>query len=183
MKSTGCSQRRRRASGLHAAVGAAAALSLLLTPGAATAQKTNPEVKRTTFDRWEMLCPANACGILTRAVRGMLIVGFSNQTNDVLFQVRLPAEAAEQGPVALRLHKSGTVLHMRVNKCLKEYCIANSPPAKLPEVLKVFSKESSGTLGYEFGQTLQLEVFSLAGFNRAYSELMKHRPKAPPKKQ
>jgi invasion protein IalB len=97
MKSTGCSQRRRRASGLHAAVGAAAALSLLLMPGAATAQKTNPEVKRTTFDRWEMLCPANACGILTRAVRGMLIVGFSNQTNDVLFQVRLPAEAAEQG--------------------------------------------------------------------------------------
>ena len=39
------------------------------------------------------------------------------------------------------------------------------------------SKETSGTLGYQLGQQMQLEVFSLKGFNKAIAELRKRAPK------
>jgi invasion protein IalB len=183
MQSTESSQRRRRAAGFRALFGAAAAFSLLLTPGAATAQqkpaqapKTAPGVKRTTFDRWHLLCQGKSCAIATTAVRGVIVLGYNASDGKMVMQVRLPTAAPEGRPVAIRLHKSGSVLQLRVNGCQKTFCAAPAAADKTQQVVKMLAKETSGTLGYQLGQDMQIEVFSLVGFNKAYSELLKRRP-------
>ena len=169
--------------GCRAFLCAAAALSLLLAPGVATAQNkpaqapnTGPGVKRTTFDRWHLLCKGNSCAIATTAVRGVIVFGYNASDGKMVMQVRLPTDAPEGRPVGIRLHKSGSVLQLRVNGCQKTFCAAPAAADKTQQVVQLLSKESSGTLGYQLGQSMQIEVFSLVGFNKAYGELLKHKP-------
>ena len=54
---------------------------------------------------------------------------------------------------------------------------ASGAADKTEQVIQVMSKETSGTLGYQLGQQMQLEVFSLKGFNKAIAELRKRAPK------
>lgn len=174
---------RRRAAGLRALAGAIAVASLLFAPVAATAQqkpaqapKAGPGVKRTTFDRWHLLCQGQSCAIATNAVRGVIIFGYNASDGSLVMQVRLPTDAPEGRPIAIRLHKSGTVLQLRVSTCQKTFCAAAAARDKTTQVVALLTKETSGTLGYQLGQTMQLEVFSLVGFNKAYSELLKRKP-------
>jgi len=167
---------------------AAAAISVLLLPIQAFAQgkpaqapNTGPEVKRTTYDRWHLLCNTKSCAVATTAVRGVILFGYNASDGALVMQVRLPPQAPDGRPVGIRLHKSGTVLQLRVSGCQKTFCAAAAARDKTEQVIQLFSKEVSGTLGYQLGQQMQIEVFSLAGFNKALSELRKRAPKPKPK--
>jgi len=78
--------------------------------------------------------------------------------------------------MAIRLHKSGALLQLRVGGCTKAYCTAAAAADKTEQVIQIMSKEASGTIGYQLGQQMQLEVFSLKGFNKAIAELRKRKP-------
>lgn len=190
MERTKTTMRRLRATGFCGLLCAAAAVSLLMTPVVASAQNkpanapnTGPAVKRTTFDRWHLLCQGTSCAIATNAVRGVLLFGYNASDGKMVMQVRLPTEAPQGRPVAVRLHKSGSVLQLRVGGCQKTFCTAAAAADKTQQVVKILSKEASGTLGYQLAQQMQLEVFSLVGFNKAYAELLKRRPKPKPQKK
>jgi invasion protein IalB len=176
MKRIGDEMKRVRAAGTRALLGAAA-LTLLLSPVGAQAPNTEPGVKRTTFDGWQLLCKNQSCAATTTAVRAVIVFGYAASDKTMVMQVRLPTDAPEGRPVAIRLHKSGTVLQLRVGNCSKVYCLAAAAADKIDQVIEVLGKETSGTLGYQLGQQMQLEVFSLKGFTKAISELRKRKPK------
>ena len=44
------------------------------------------------------------------------------------------------------------------------------------QVINLFKKEVSGSMAYQLGQQLQIEVFSLRGFSKAMDELAKRKP-------
>ena len=165
---------------------AAAVLSLLLlSPLEAAAQgkpaqapNTGPDVKRTTFDSWHLLCQGQSCAVATNAVRGVLVFGYNASDGSLVMQVRLPTDSPEGRPMAIRLHGSGALLQLRVGGCEKTYCTAAAAADKTEQVIQLLSKESSGTIGYQLGQQMQLEVFSLKGFTKAMAELRKRKPAA-----
>jgi invasion protein IalB len=174
-KSQACAMGRR------AVLGVAAALTLLLSPVAASAQdkalpNAGPGVKQTTYDSWHLLCQGTSCAAATNAVRAVILYGYNVSDGTLVMQIRLPTDAAEGRPMAIRLHTSGALLQLRVGGCAKSYCIAAAATDKTEQVIKIMSKETSGTLGYQLGQQMQLEVFSLKGFNKAIAELRKHKP-------
>ena len=178
-----------RATGFRSLLGAVAAVSLLLMPVGASAQNkpaqapnAGPGVKRTTFDRWHLLCQSASCAIATNAVRGVILFGYNASDGSMVMQVRLPPEAPQGRPVAIRLHKSGSVLQLRVGGCQKTFCTAAAASGKTQQVVQLMAKEASGTLGYQLGQQMQIEVFSMIGFTKAYAELLKRKPKPRPKK-
>lgn len=178
-------ERRMRKTGLRGLLLAAAFPLLLGGQAFAQAQKPaveTPGLKRQGFGRWNLICQGSKCAIATHAVRAAIVFGFNASDGALVMQVRLPTDAPEGRPVALRLHKSGTVLNLRVNGCQKTYCAAAAAVGKTEQVVALFSKEASGTLGYQLAQDMQLEVFSLNGFVKAMEELRKIKSKAPPKK-
>ena len=163
----------------------AAALLLALIPGDVAAQdkpaqvpNVGPGVERTTYGNWHLLCNGPNCAIATNAVRGVLVFGFNSSNGSMVMQVRLPTESPEGRPVAIRLHKSGTLLQLRVGACDQTYCAASAAADKTGQVVDLFAKEASGTLGYQLAQQMQLEVFSLNGFGKAIAELRKRQPPA-----
>lgn len=172
---------RTRAAGRGIALGAAAALALLLSPVAAVAQdkappNTGPGVKRTTFDNWSLLCQGNNCAAATNAVRAVIVFGYNLADGSLVMQIRLPTDAPEGRPLAIRMHNSGALLQLRVSGCTERYCTAAGAADKTEQVIQVMSKETSGTVGYQLAQQMQLEVFSLKGFNKAIAELRKRKP-------
>ena len=163
----------------------AAALAVALVPGDVAAQSKPAQVpnvgsgvKRTTFGNWHLLCNGPNCAIATNAVRGVLVFGFNSSDGSLVMQVRLPTDSPEGRPVAIRLHKSGTLLQLRVGACDQSYCAASAASNKTGQVVDLFTKEASGTLGYQLAQQMQLEVFSLNGFSKAMAELRKRQPPA-----
>ncbi len=165
----------------------AAALPLFLG-GQALAQAQKPAaeaqpVKRGTYGAWDLLCQGQTCAIASRAVRAVLVFGNSSD-GKLAMEIRLPTDAPQGRPVAMRLHKSGTVLNLRVNDCFPTFCRALAAGGKTDQVIEIFSKEPGGTLGYQMAQDMQLEVFSLNGFPKAVEELRKIKPtaQAKPKK-
>jgi invasion protein IalB len=158
----------------------AAAVPLLLA-GQAFAQAQKPAAaaptKRGSFGEWDLLCQGQTCAIAHRAVRAVIVFGNSSD-GSMAMEIRLPTDAPQGRPVALRLHKSGTVLNLRVNDCFPTFCRALAAGGKTDEVIALFSKEPSGTLGYQLAQDMQLEVFSLNGFAKAVEELRKLKPSA-----
>jgi len=169
------------AAGRRAIFGAAAALALLLSPVAAVAQNkapppTGPGVKRTTYDNWHLLCQGSSCAAATTAVRAVIVYGYNVSDGSLVMQIRLPTDAPEGRPMAIRLNTSGSLLQLRVGGCTQTYCTAAAAADKTEQVIKLMSKESSGIIGYQLGQMMQLEVFSLKGFTKAISELRKRKP-------
>jgi invasion protein IalB len=178
MNRSGTDTSRIRRAGRRAALGAAAALALLAAPVAANAQQqAAPPVKRTAFDNWYVQCRGNTCAAATQATRAVVLFGYNVKDGSLVMQVRLPTDAPAGRPMAIRLHKSGALLHFSVNACAKTYCLAAAAPDKTEKIIQLLSKEPSGTLGYQLGQQLQLEVFSLKGFTKAITELRKHKPR------
>jgi len=171
---------RARAVGCRAVLGAAAALALLLSPVAAGAQNKAPskgaKVTETTFDNWRLICNGSSCAAVTRGVRAIIVFGYNAADGKMVMQIRLPTDAPERRPLAIRLHKSGMLLQLSVGGCNKKYCTAAGAPSKTEQVVAVMSKEQSGTIGYQLGQQMQLEVFSLKGFNKTIAELRKRKP-------
>jgi len=168
--------------GRRIVLGAAAALALLLSPVAAGAQTTEPPhtgpgVKRTTYDAWSLLCQGNNCAAATNALRAVIVFGYNLSDGKLVLQIRVPKDAPEGRPLAIRLHNSGALLQLRVSGCNDRWCTAAGAADKTEQVIQVMSKETSGTLGYQLGQQMQLEVFSLKGFNKAIAELRKRAPK------
>ena len=177
-------ERRMRRIGLRGAL-LAAALPLLLG-GQAFAQAQKPAVdtpglKRQGIGQWNLICQGPNCAIATHAVRAAIVFGFNAGDGALAMQVRLPTDAPQGRPVALRLHKSGAVLNLRVTDCQKTFCTAAAAIGKTEQVIDLFSKEAGGTVGYQLAQDMQLEVFSLNGFVKAMEELRKTKPKAAPK--
>jgi invasion protein IalB len=173
---------RARATGRRVVLGAAAALALLLTPVVAGAQDkqpphTGPGVKRTTYDNWSLLCQGNNCAAATNAVRAVIVFGYNLTDGKLVMQIRVPKDAPDGRPLAIRLHTSGALLQLRVGGCNERYCTAAGAADKTEQVIQVMSKESSATVGYQLGQQMQIEVFSLKGFNKAIAELRKRAPK------
>jgi invasion protein IalB len=159
----------------------AVALPLLLA-GQAAAQAQKPAAdapagKRAAYGEWDLLCQGSTCAIAHRAVRAVMVFGTSSD-GGMAMEIRLPTDAPQGRPVALRLHKSGTVLNLRVNDCFPTFCRALAAGGKTDQVIDLFSKEPSGTLGYQLAQDMQLEVFSLNGFVKAVEELRKIKPSA-----
>jgi invasion protein IalB len=159
----------------------AAALPLLLA-GPAVAQAQKPAVgaqptKRGSYGAWDLLCQGQTCAIAHRTVRAVLVFGNSSD-GGMAMEIRLPTDAPQGRPVAMRLHKSGTVLNLRVNDCFPTFCRALAAGSKTEQVIELFSKEPGGTLGYQLAQDMQLEVFSLNGFTKAIEELRKLKPSA-----
>lgn len=174
------SVRQRCIAGMRGLFVAAAVslLLLLLLPGRAEAQAPRKTPSDgVTYGAWQLLCQPGGCAIVQRTVRAVILFGYNVQGGALVMQVRLPTDAPIGRPVALRMHKSGTLLQMRVTACGKTYCTASAAPAKMNQVIALFSKEPGGTLGYQLAQDLELEVFSLNGFSRALQELRKHPPK------
>ena len=132
--------------------------------------------KSIAFEQWRLICRNAACAIAHQGVRTVVIFGFNKSDGKLVMQVRVPPEASENRPMALRLHKSGTLLHLRVDSCRKEFCSAAAAADRTRQVIDLFSKESSGTVAYQLGQQLQIEVFSLRGFSKAMAELAKRKP-------
>ena len=165
-------------------IATAAILPLLLCIPAHAQKPAEPPLgKRASYGQWDLLCQGETCAVAHRAVRAVLVFGNSSQ-GTMAMEIRLPTDAPQGRPVAMRLHKSGAVLNLRVNDCFKTFCRALAAGGKTDQVVSLFSKEASGTLGYQVGQDMQLEVFSLNGFAKAIDELRKIQPKAPagPKK-
>jgi invasion protein IalB len=127
----------------------AAAVPLLLA-GQAFAQAQKPAAaaatKRGSFGEWDLLCQGQTCAIAHRAVRAVIVFGNSSD-GSMAMEIRLPTDAPQGRPVALRLHKSGTVLNLRVNDCFPTFCRALAAGGKTDEVIALFSQEPSGTLG------------------------------------
>ena len=115
-------------------------------------------------------------------MRGVILFGYNASDGSMVMQVRLPPEAPQGRPVAIRLHKSGSVLQLRVGGCQQTFCTAAAAADKTQQVVQLMAKEASGTLGYQLGQQMQIEVFSMVGFTKAYAELLKRKPKPRPKK-
>jgi invasion protein IalB len=152
------------------------ALTAPAGPAAAQAAAQAPG-KTVAYGVWELVCQTQGCAIAQRSVRAVMIFGFNTSNGILVMQVRLPTDAPQGRPVAIRTHKSGTMLHMRVTSCEKTFCVASAAPDKMDQVIALFSKEDGLTLGYQLAQQMQLEVFSLAGFPRALEELRKSAPK------
>jgi invasion protein IalB len=178
MKRIGDELKRVRAAGTRALLGAAA-LTLLLSPVGAQAQapNTGAGVKKTTYDNWHLLCQGASCAAATNATRAVVLFGYNTKDKNLVMQLRLPTDAPAGRPVAIRLHGTGALLQLRVSGCTKTYCTAAAAADKTEQVIKILAKESSGTVGYQLGQQMQLEVFSLKGFTKAISELRKRKPK------
>lgn len=166
----------RRAGMRRLIAGTALALLALAGPAAAQAPGQAPG-KTVAYGSWELVCQTQGCAIAQRSVRAVIIFGFNTSNGELVMQVRLPPDAPQGRPVAIRTHKSGTTLHLRVTGCEKTFCVASAAPDKLDQVIALFAKEDGGTLGYQLAQQMQLEVFSLSGFPRALEELRKTAPK------
>jgi invasion protein IalB len=99
MNETGKTYRCRRMTGLRAVLGVVAALSLLTFPIGAGAQnkpaapKTGAGVKKTTYDRWHLLCQGGSCAAATNAVRGVILFGFNTTDGALVMQLRLPPQS------------------------------------------------------------------------------------------
>lgn len=177
-------ERRMRRTGLRGVLLAAALPLLLGGQVFAQAQKPavdTPGLKRQGFGQWNLVCQGPNCAIATHAVRAAIVFGYNAGDGALAMQVRLPTDAPQGRPVALRLHKSGAVLNLRVTDCQKTFCTAAAAIGKTEQVIDLFSKEAGGTVGYQLAQDMQLEVFSLNGFVKAMEELRKTKPKAAPK--
>jgi invasion protein IalB len=150
-----------------------AAVAMPLLSGQAMAQAPGQQ-KPAGYGAWELVCQEQGCAIAHRTVRAVIIFGYNASDGALVMQVRLPADAPVGRPVAIRMHKSGTILQMRVTDCGKTFCTASAAPSKMDQVTALFEKEAGGTLGYQLAQDMELEVFSLNGFPRALEELRKH---------
>jgi len=160
----------------HGALVAIVALAgLALTPQSASAQG-GASTKSKAFNQWRLLCREKACAAAHRGTRAVLIFGYNTSDGKLVMQVRLPPDSAENKPMVLRLHKSGALLHLNVDACGKAYCTAAAAAGRTSQVIKMFKKEVSGSMAYQLGQQLQIEVFSLRGFAKALDELAKHKP-------
>lgn len=151
-----------------------ALIGLALAPQSASAQGASTKSK--AFNQWRLICREKACAAAHRGTRAVLIFGYNTSDGKLVMQVRLPPDAAENKPMVLRLHKSGALLHLRVDACGKAYCTAAAAADRTSQVIKLFKKEASGSMAYQLGQQLQIEVFSLRGFSKAMAELGKRKP-------
>lgn len=159
----------------RAAAAAVVALAgLALTPHSVWAQ--GAATKSKAFNQWRLICKDKACAAAHRGTRAVLIFGYNASDGKLVMQVRLPPEASENRPMVLRLHKSGALLHLRVDACGKAYCTAAAAADRTSQVANLFKKEVSGSMAYQLGQQLQIEVFSLRGFSKAMDELAKRKP-------
>ncbi len=147
---------------------------LVLTPHSVSAQGVPAKSK--AFNQWRLICKDKACAAAHRGTRAVLIFGYNSSDGKLVMQVRLPPEAPENKPMVLRLHKSGALLHLRVDACGKAYCTAAAAADRTSQVANLFKKEVSGSMAYQLGQQLQIEVFSLRGFSKAMAELAKRKP-------
>lgn len=161
--------------GRAAAVAVIALTGLALAPQSALAQG-GVSTKSKAFNQWRLICKDKACAAAHRGTRAVLIFGYNASDGKLVMQVRLPPEAAENRPMVLRLHKSGALLHLRVDACGQAYCTAVAAADRTPQVIKMFKKEVSGSMAYQLGQQLQIEVFSLRGLAKALDELAKRKP-------
>ncbi len=160
--------------GRGAAIAVVALAGLALTPQSASAQGATTQSK--AFNQWRLICQNKACAAAHRGTRAVLIFGYNASDGKLVMQVRLPPEASENKPMVLRLHKSGALLHLRVDACGKAYCTAAAAADRTSQVANLFKKEVSGSMAYQLGQQLQIEVFSLRGFSKAMAELAKRKP-------
>ena len=144
--------------------------------GQAPAQ-SQPAVKTKSFGKWNIYCRDKKCALAQHTKKAILVFGFNATDGALVMQVRVPAEAPENRPMAIRLHKSGALLHLRIDTCAGGLCVASTAPKKTDQVIKLFSKENSGTVAYQLAQTLMIEDFTLKNFNRAIAELKKIGPK------
>lgn len=161
--------------GYGAVVAVAALAGLAFAPHQASAQEA-VKPKSTAYGQWRLICKDKACAAAHRGTRAVLIFGYNAADGKLVMQVRLPPDAAENRPMVLRLHKSGALLHMHVDGCGQAYCTAIAAAGRTGQVINLFKKEVSGSMAYQLGQQLQIEVFSLRGFSKAMDELAKRRP-------
>ena len=161
--------------GRGAALAVVALAALAMTPQSASAQG-GTSTKSKAFNQWRLICKDKACAAAHRGTRAVLIFGYNASDGKLVMQVRLPPESAENKPMVLRLHKSGALLHLRVDACGKAYCTAAAAADRTTQVANLFKKEVSGSMAYQLGQQLQIEVFSLRGFSKAMDELAKNKP-------
>ena len=143
--------------------------------GQATPQSV-PAVKTKAFGKWNIYCRNKKCALAQHTQRAIMVFGFNASDGALVMQVRVPPDAPVNRPLALRLHKSGALLHLRVNSCNNQLCVASAVPKKTKQVIDLFSKESSGTLAYQLAQTMMIEDFTLKNFSKAIAELQKSRP-------
>jgi len=168
----------RRIASLFGRVAAIAVVSLAglaLAPQHASAQGA-AKPKSTAYGQWRLICKEKACAAAHRGTRAVLIFGYNAKDGQLVMQVRLPPDAAENKPMVLRLHKSGALLHLHVDGCGQAYCTAVAAAGRTGQVINLFKKEVSGSMAYQLGQQLQIEVFSLRGFSKAMDELAKRKP-------
>lgn len=157
-----------------------AALVIALSPihGKAQTQPPSPSPptpKAKTFGKWSLYCRQKNCAIAHRTKAAIMIFGFNKSDGALVMQVRVPNDVPENRPMALRLHKSGALLHLVVSNCNIKFCVASAKPSKTDQAIKYFAKEKSGTLAYQMAQTMMIEDFSLTGFNKAIAALRKGR--------
>ena len=171
----GCLLGRSRLTRWAMIVIAAAAL-VAVTPQTVPAQQGKPEAGK-VFKYWRLICQDGNCAIAHRMVRAVMLFGYNAADGSLALQVRVPPDAPVNRPMALRLHKSGALLHLQVETCRRQHCVASAARDRVQTVIDVFAKENAGTLAYQLGQQLQMEVFSLRGFNDAIKELQTRAPK------
>lgn len=161
--------------GRGAVVAVMAFVGLALAPQSAFSQGA-AKSKSTAYGQWRLLCQKKACAVIHRGTRAVLVFGYNTSDGKLVMQVRLPPDAAENKPMVLRLHKSGALLHLQVGGCSQAYCTAVAAADRTSQVIQIFKKEAGGSMAYQLGQQLQIEVFSLRGFDKAIAELAKRKP-------
>ena len=145
-------------------------------PAGQTPSQSTPAVKTKAFGKWNIYCRDQKCALAQHTQRAIMVFGFNASDGALVMQVRVPPDAPVNRPLAIRLHKSGALLHLRVTKCSNQLCVASAIPKKTQQVIDLFSKENSGTLAYQLAQTMMIEDFTLKNFNKAIAELQKNRP-------
>ena len=161
-------------------IAGATALVIAMLPihGKAQTQPPSPSpptAKAKTFGQWSLYCRQKNCAIAHRTKAAIIIFGFNKSDGALVMQVRVPKDSPENRPMAVRLHKSGALLHLRVSTCNIKFCVASAKPDKTLQAIKYFAKENSGTLAFQMAQTMMIEDFSLTGFNKAIAALRKGR--------
>ncbi len=168
---------RRTASrvGLGTLAAIAALVGLAATSQSAFAQGAAGS-KPAGYNEWRLLCREEACAAAHRGTRAVILFGYNRSDGKMVMEVRLPPDAAENRPMALRLHRSGAIMHLRVDSCNQAYCRAAAAADRTAQVIDLLKKEKGGSMAYQLGQQLQIEVFSLSGFAKTMDELAKRKP-------
>ena len=106
--------------------------------GQAPAQSA-PAVKTKAFGKWNIYCRDQKCALAQHTQRAIMVFGFNASDGALVMQVRVPPDAPVNRPLAIRLHKSGALLHLRVTKCSNQLCVASAVPKKTKQVIDLFS--------------------------------------------